>query len=106
MPGRKTAGAAKSAAKPRRPKPAGDDRLARWRELAAAQSRGKSPDDLVWQSPEGIAVQPLYSAADMAGPGARPGQHAGHGAFCARAARHHVRRAALDHPPVRRVLHR
>ncbi|MEZ5567129.1 MAG: methylmalonyl-CoA mutase [Halioglobus sp.] len=37
----------------------------RWRELAKAQMKGKTPDDLVWQTPEDIAVKPLYTAADI-----------------------------------------
>ena len=37
-----------------------------WRELATRQMKGRSPDDLVWHSPEGIAVKPLYTAADTA----------------------------------------
>ena len=38
-----------------------------WRRLAAADLKGKSPDQLVWQTPEGIAVKPLYTAADLEG---------------------------------------
>jgi len=37
-----------------------------WRELAGKQLRGKTPDDLVWQTAEGIPVKPLYTAADVA----------------------------------------
>jgi methylmalonyl-CoA mutase len=36
-----------------------------WRELATKESKGRSPDDLVWNTPEGIAVKPLYSAEDL-----------------------------------------
>jgi methylmalonyl-CoA mutase len=36
-----------------------------WRELAAKELKGKDPESLVWQTPEGIAVKPLYSAADL-----------------------------------------
>ncbi len=36
-----------------------------WRELATNQMKGKSPDDLVWQTPEQIDVQPLYTAEDV-----------------------------------------
>jgi methylmalonyl-CoA mutase len=50
-----------------------------WRELAAAELRGADPDSLVWQTPEGIAVKPLFTAADLEGletvggiPGAEP----------------------------------
>ena len=38
-----------------------------WREMAAKELRGKTPDDLTWQTPEGIAVKPLYTAADLEG---------------------------------------
>ena len=37
-----------------------------WRELAAKELRGKAPDDLTWQTPEGIAVKPIYTAEDLA----------------------------------------
>jgi methylmalonyl-CoA mutase len=36
-----------------------------WRALAAKELRGASPDALTWQTPEGIAVKPLYTAADL-----------------------------------------
>jgi methylmalonyl-CoA mutase len=38
-----------------------------WRAAAEKELRGKSPDDLVWQTPEGIAVNPLYTEADLTG---------------------------------------
>jgi methylmalonyl-CoA mutase len=38
-----------------------------WAALAAKELRGKSPEDLVWETPEGIAVKPLYTAEDIAG---------------------------------------
>ena len=37
-----------------------------WQDLAAAELKGRALDDLVWQTPEGIAVKPLYPAADLA----------------------------------------
>ena len=37
-----------------------------WRELATKESKGKPPEDLVWRTPEGIDVKPLYSADDLA----------------------------------------
>jgi methylmalonyl-CoA mutase len=37
----------------------------RWRELATKELRGADPDSLVWKTPEGISVQPLYTAADL-----------------------------------------
>ncbi len=39
--------------------------LDRWRELAAKELKGADPDTLTWQTPEGIAVKALYSAADL-----------------------------------------
>ncbi len=45
------------------PKPS----LEQWKEQATKQLKGKSPDELVWQTPEGIAVKPLYSEADLDG---------------------------------------
>ena len=41
--------------------------LESWRALASKQMKGKSPDDLVWHTPEDIAVRPLYTAADTEG---------------------------------------
>ncbi len=38
-----------------------------WRALATQDLRGADPDTLVWETPEGIAVQPLYTAADLDG---------------------------------------
>ena len=43
------------------PDPSVDD----WRTLAAAELRGADPDSLVWHTPEGIDVKPLYTAADL-----------------------------------------
>jgi methylmalonyl-CoA mutase len=50
-----------------------------WRDLATKERKGASPDDLVWQTPEGIPVKPLWTAADVANldfldtiPGAAP----------------------------------
>ena len=40
---------------------------ASWRELAGKQMKGKSLDDLVWQTPDGIPVKPLYTAEDLEG---------------------------------------
>ncbi|HZM30053.1 MAG TPA: methylmalonyl-CoA mutase family protein, partial [Acidimicrobiales bacterium] len=37
-----------------------------WRKLAAQDLRGADPDTLVWHTPEGIDVKPLYTAADLA----------------------------------------
>ncbi len=43
--------------------------LKQWQTMAEKELRGKSPDDLVWQTPEGIAVKPLYTAEDLVGLG-------------------------------------
>ena len=37
----------------------------RWRKIAAAELKGKPPEELVWRTPEGIDVKPLYTAADL-----------------------------------------
>ncbi len=44
-----------------------DKSLEAWREAAGKELKGRSPDDLIWQTPEGIAVKPLYTAADLEG---------------------------------------
>jgi methylmalonyl-CoA mutase len=36
-----------------------------WAALAAKELEGRSADDLVWHTPEGIDVKPLYTAADL-----------------------------------------
>src|SRR6476646_7776609 len=41
--------------------------LSRWLELARKERKGAEPDELLWQTPEGLAVKPLYSSADVAG---------------------------------------
>ncbi len=50
-----------------------------WNAAAAKELRGKAPEDLVVETPEGIAVKPLYTGADLDGidhldslPGAEP----------------------------------
>jgi len=40
--------------------------VAQWRELATKESKGKPLEDLIWRTPEGIDVKPLYSADDLA----------------------------------------
>jgi methylmalonyl-CoA mutase len=44
------------------PKPGLND----WRSLAEKEGKGRSPEDLVWSTPEGIPVKPLYTAEDLA----------------------------------------
>ncbi|MCU1456847.1 MAG: methylmalonyl-CoA mutase [Actinomycetia bacterium] len=39
--------------------------LDRWRDLASGELKGADPDTLTWETPEGIAVKPLYTAADL-----------------------------------------
>jgi methylmalonyl-CoA mutase len=39
--------------------------LTRWRELASKELKGAEPETLTWETPEGIAVKPLYTAADL-----------------------------------------
>jgi methylmalonyl-CoA mutase len=42
-------------------------RLDAWKRSADRVSPGESADNLVWQTPEGLAVKALYTAADVAG---------------------------------------
>ncbi|MFF2080040.1 methylmalonyl-CoA mutase [Kitasatospora sp. NPDC058162] len=46
--------------------PAGDVTDAQW-QAAWQQSTGKAADEQVWDTPEGIGVKPLYTAADLEG---------------------------------------
>lgn len=39
----------------------------KWFEMASKQMKGKTPDDMIWKSPEGIAIKPLYEAAEIEG---------------------------------------
>src|SRR5499426_4149246 len=39
--------------------------MAEWQALAGQELGGRSPESLKWQTPEGIAVKPLYTAADL-----------------------------------------
>jgi methylmalonyl-CoA mutase len=41
--------------------------MKQWQELAEKQMKGKSVDSLVWKTPEGIPVKPLYTAEDLEG---------------------------------------
>ncbi len=48
-----------------------------WAKRAEKELRGRTLDDLTWQTPEGIAVQPVYTADDAAGldhMGSMPGE--------------------------------
>jgi methylmalonyl-CoA mutase len=54
-----------------------DDPLNVWAAQAARELRGQDPAGLTWATPEGIAVRPLYTPADLAGLdhlGTLPGQ--------------------------------
>ena len=39
--------------------------LNQWKELSEKQMKGKSIDTLIWDTPEGIQVKPLYTAEDL-----------------------------------------
>ena len=39
--------------------------LSDWQALADKEGRGRSPQDLIWPTPEGIPVKPLYTADDL-----------------------------------------
>ncbi len=39
--------------------------IERWRELAGKELRGGDPESLVWETPEGIGLKPLYTAKDL-----------------------------------------
>jgi methylmalonyl-CoA mutase len=41
--------------------------LADWERLASSELKGASPDSLVTDTPEGIAIKPLYTSADLEG---------------------------------------
>ncbi|MEM7289978.1 MAG: methylmalonyl-CoA mutase family protein, partial [Pseudomonadota bacterium] len=36
-----------------------------WLDLASKEMRGGDPDNLIWDTPEGIAVKPLYTEGDV-----------------------------------------
>ena len=40
--------------------------LERWAQIATKERKGASLDELVWSTPEGLEVKPLYTAADVA----------------------------------------
>ncbi len=41
--------------------------LENWAGLVTKQSKGLTPDDFTWHTPEGIGLKPLYTAADLEG---------------------------------------
>ncbi len=44
-----------------------EDAKRRWAQLAEAELRGRAPEDLTWKTLEGLDVQPVYTADDLAG---------------------------------------
>ncbi|NIB41259.1 methylmalonyl-CoA mutase [Pseudomaricurvus alkylphenolicus] len=41
--------------------------IADWEALATKQTKGLTPDELTWNTPEGIDIKPLYTSADLEG---------------------------------------
>jgi methylmalonyl-CoA mutase len=39
--------------------------LEKWRDLAKSELKGKDPESLTWETPEGIRIKALYTAADL-----------------------------------------
>ncbi|MGH0036510.1 MAG: methylmalonyl-CoA mutase [Myxococcota bacterium] len=39
----------------------------KWRQLAEKELRGKTPEDIAWENPDGLPVKPVYTAADLEG---------------------------------------
>ncbi|MCK6554312.1 methylmalonyl-CoA mutase [Candidatus Binatia bacterium] len=39
----------------------------RWRQLATRERKGAPPDELVWHTPEGLDIKPLWTRADVEG---------------------------------------
>lgn len=48
-------------------KPTGEITIDQWTDLANKQLRGRSLDDLTWNTPEGISIPPLFTAQDLDG---------------------------------------
>ena len=44
-----------------------DDFPKAWRERAARELKDRAPESLIWTAPEGFAIKPLYTAADLEG---------------------------------------
>ena len=42
-----------------------DKTLTDWESLAARELKGRDPAELAWETPEGVTVKPLYTAADL-----------------------------------------
>ncbi|MEM6624890.1 MAG: methylmalonyl-CoA mutase [Pseudomonadota bacterium] len=43
------------------------DKTDAWKATAARELKGRDPEELIWQTPEGIAVKPLYTEQDLDG---------------------------------------
>ena len=52
-------------AKPKKRAAKSSTDIARWQQLAATELKGKPSASLDWQTPEGIAIKPLYTEADL-----------------------------------------
>ena len=48
-------------------KPMASNTFSDWEKLATQERKGASPDELLWQTSEGIEVKPIYTAEDTAG---------------------------------------
>ena len=48
-------------------KPMASNTVSDWEKLATQERKGASPDELLWQTSEGIEVKPIYTAEDTAG---------------------------------------
>ncbi len=42
-----------------------EKKLTDWETLAQSELKGRTPEELVWKTPEGIDVKPLYTASDL-----------------------------------------
>ena len=77
----------------RQPEPTATPTLADWQAAAVKEVKGK---DLTWPTPEGIAVKPLYTAADI-GPRTERPPRPGHQHRPRAAERIERRRQLLEH---------
>jgi len=41
--------------------------LSEWHDVATRELRGKPLEELAWQSPDGLSIRPLYTAAELEG---------------------------------------
>jgi len=41
--------------------------IEKWKEQARKELKGKDPEELLWETPDGLRIQPLYTAADLEG---------------------------------------